>query len=164
MVFQDKWIRIPYDGTSVSFDLINGAKVQNQEQSSDIRVTLTRTPINIIRGRQKFDWHATIEAIDGGLIEAEGDFMYLAPEQGYKPRIEIQVNANDPKWSADRKISFFIHNRAGRQYGRITLEFNTGSDQPTTGFGFVSYINPSGSRVLEYDPFKRIIPGKKKAQ
>jgi hypothetical protein len=54
------------------------------------------------------------------------------------------------EWSAHKSLTFYLKSRGN--YGRVTLEFRTDSDQKTTGFGFQSFINPSGSRNLEYDP------------
>ncbi|MEQ2008542.1 MAG: carboxypeptidase-like regulatory domain-containing protein [Limisphaerales bacterium] len=165
MAFHDARIKIPYDGTAVVFDLVKGEQVLDPGQPGDLRVTLIRSPLNISPGQTRFDWQATIEAIDGGLIESHDEFMFLAPEGGYQPKIVLGAAANDPKWTANRKVSFYIHNRGGRNYGRVTLEFNAGWwNQPKTGFGFQSFINPAGSRVLEYDPLKRIIPGRQKAK
>ena len=165
MAFQDVRIKIPYDGTAVVFDLVKGVQVPDPGQPGDIRVTLLRSPLNIMPGQRKFDWQATIEAIDGGLKESQDEFMFLAPEAGYQPKIVLGFAGDDPKWTADRKVSFYIHNRGGQNYGRVTLEINAGWwNQPKTGFGFQSYINPAGSRVLEYDWAKRIIPGKGKAK
>ena len=165
MAFHDTRIKIPYDGTAVVFDLVKGEQVLNPDQQGDLRVTLFRSPLNIAPGQTRFDWQATIEAIDGGLIESNDEFLFLAPEGGYQPKIVLGAAANDPTWTANRKVTFYIHNRGGRNYGRVTLEFNAGWwNQPKTGFGFQSYVNPAGSRVLEYDPLKRIIPGRQKAK
>lgn len=165
LAVNDVRIKIAYDGTPTVFDLVKGVQVTDTNQPGDIRVTLIRAPLNITPGQRNFDWHATIEAIDGGLKESQDEFMFLAPEGGYQPRIVLGAAGNDPKWTADRKVSFYIHNRGGQNYGRVTLEINAGWwNQPKTGFGFKSYINPAGSRVLEYDWAKRIIPGKEKGK
>ena len=165
MAFHDVRIKIPYDGTTVVFDLVKGVQVSDTGQPGDLRVTLIRSPLNIAPGQTRFDWQATIEAVDGGLIESHDEFMFLAPEGGYQPKITLGAAASDPMWTANRKVSFYLHNRGGRNYGRVTLEFNAGWwNQPKTGFGFQSYVNPAGSRVLEFDPLKRIIPGRQKAK
>ena len=125
-------------------------------EDGDIRITLTRIPAQIKRGQQKYDWTASVEAIDGGVIESNDDFMYSAPETGYVSKLNIGVTAIDANWSADKKVSFFLKSRSGSNYGRVTLEFMTDSEKPKTGFSFHSVINPSGSRNLEYDPLQNM--------
>jgi hypothetical protein len=57
--------------------------------------------------------------------------------------------ATDENWTPDFIISFYFKSRGN--FGRVTLEFRTGSDKATTGFSYHSLINPTGSRNLEYD-------------
>jgi hypothetical protein len=150
IIHHQKNIRIPYDGTPIIFDLSKGKKV-NPGEIGDLRVTLRRTPLQIERGKQKYDWIATIDAIDGGVIESKDDFMNLAPENGYEPGLEIKMLANDPNWKPNVTVPIYLKSRGGKHYGRVTLEFRTGSDRDTTGFTITSYINPAESRNLEYD-------------
>ena len=158
LVHQSKTVRIPYDGTTVGFDLIQGRMSSDVDDSQDIRVTLLRTPIEIKRGRQKYDWVATVESVNGGVIESRDEFMYLAPEMDYQPKIEIQMLASEPGWTTDKRIAVYVKSRGGKCYSRVFLDFRTGSDQKGTGFSFDAYVNPAGSRNLEYDPNKRIDP------
>lgn len=140
--------RIPYDGTPVVFNLKYGHMLANGS-SGDLKVTLLRNPLKIKLGQRNYEWRATLEAINGGLIESNDEFMYLAPESGYQPKIEISMPANAPKWSATKKISFY--QKTGSDYARVTVEFRTDSDREKTGFTIDSYLNPNGSRNLEYD-------------
>jgi hypothetical protein len=142
--------RIPYDGSTVYFDLQKSRQVP---AGGDIKVTLLRTPLQIKRGQEKYDWTATIEAIDGGLIVSSDEFMYQAPETGYKSSLTISVSAKDAKWSSDQHVFFYLKSRG--MYARVQAEFMTDSDKPMTGFEVSAYINPSGSRNLEYDPLNR---------
>lgn len=148
--------RIPYNGTSVNFDLQRGAEVKS---GGDIRVTLTRTPLQINRGQQKYDWIATVEAIDGGVIESGDEFMYRAPENGYEPKLMVSVSADDPNWSSEKGVAFYLKSRGGTTYSRVKAEFFTDSEKPTTIFNVESYTNPSGSRNLEYDSLQDVIEG-----
>lgn len=145
--------RIPYDGTPVYFDLL---KAQETARGGDIKVTLTRTPLNIKRGRERYDWTATIEPVDGGVIASTDEFMYLAPEAGYEPKLVVFMSADDPAWSPQKSVSFYLKTKG--KYARIRAEFATDSEKPKTGFMLGAYINPSGSRNLEYSPAQNL-PG-----
>ncbi|MCI0553940.1 MAG: carboxypeptidase-like regulatory domain-containing protein, partial [Anaerolineae bacterium] len=155
LIVQSKSIRIPYDGTPVLLDLTRGRQVTAEGQA-DIRIKLARTPLEIKRGQQKFDWVVQIDALDGGLIHSMEEFMNTAPETGYERGLEIQMLATDPEWRSNLSVPLYLQIKGGKQFGRLRLNFRTDSDQPKTGFNFETYINPTGSRNLEYDPAKRI--------
>jgi len=150
LVSQDKDTRIPYDGTPVAFDLLTGQKNVGGSATGDLRVTLVRNPLNITSGyRNAFEWHATIEAIDGGLIQSDDDFMYDAPEEGYQPKIQIDMPADTNKWASIYDISFLAKTRGGNVYSRVKFEFRVDSPKPETGFTITSAANPTGSRNLQ---------------
>lgn len=155
LVIRNKDIRIPYDGTSVNLDLIVGALIPS---GGDVRITLKRTPLQVKRGQQKFDWNIRLEAVDGGfvLIDDQTPYPYEAPEQGYQLILDIDERADDPKWTAYRKMTFYLKSRGGKNHGLVKLDFRTDSERERTGFSFKSFINTSGSRNLEYDPDKQI--------
>jgi len=153
LVMREADTRIPYDGTPVNFDLVSGRKTTG---GGDIRVTLLRNPQDIQLGQRNFEWTATVEAVEGGLVESEDPFMYLAPESGYLPRLVIHMSPDDPNWTDERAVAFYLKSRGGRNFGRVKLEFMTGSNKPTTGFSFDSSVNPNGSRNLEYDPAQSV--------
>lgn len=160
LIFYHKNTRIPYDGTPITLDLAKGKYSTDVNAAGDLRITLLRSPLKIKWGTRNFDWQATIDAIDGGIIETKDEFMYRAPVEGYLPRIEIKMASGDPNWTSHKELSFYLKSQGGKHYSRVTVEFRTDSDQETTGFTFTSYINPTGSRNLEYDPAKEIKPGK----
>lgn len=148
LVRQDKNFRIPYDGSPVSFDLMEGKEVA--AASADVRIVLLRNPLERKwDSREKYDWTATIEILDGGIVESDDEFPFEAPKDGYVATAQIRVQATDSDWTPDKQISFYLKSRG--KYGRVTLNFRTGSSKPKTGFGFQSSINPTGSRNLEYD-------------
>jgi hypothetical protein len=150
LISQDKDTRIPYDGTPVVFDLLTGQKNTGDSATGDLLVTLTRNPLNIPSGyRNEFEWHATIEAIEGGLIQSDDEFMYSAPETGYQPRIQIDMPASATNWANIYNISFFAKTRGGSVYSRVKFVFRVDSPKPQTGFTITSSANPSGSRNLQ---------------
>jgi len=146
---------IPYNSTPTSFDLIEGRAVGN---NGDLRVTLVRSPQQIQWGQRNYDWTVTIEALDGGLIASSDEQMYRAPADGYQPRVVVHMPANDPNWTDSKDVAVYLKLRGGKYYGRGELKFMVGSDRPTTPFSITSFINPTGSRNLEYDPLQTVVP------
>jgi hypothetical protein len=89
-----------------------------------------------------------LEGANGGLLETNEEFPYFAPETGYKPRFEMQLDAANPEWTPLVKKQFFIRSRGGQLYGRILIEvhaiYNVHSAVE------VNYtLNPAGSRDLQ---------------
>lgn len=145
-----KATRVPYDGTPMIFDLLKGKKSTDTNAQSDIRVTLTRNPLKRPLGsKEKYDWTADLEAIDGGIIASDDEFMYLAPEIGYQPRLEMRMMRTNVDWTPNWSVSFYLKSRGGQCYGQISVEFMTDSSEATTGFTITSALNPDGSRNLQ---------------
>lgn len=143
---------IPCDGTPLTFDLLTGKKDGKQ---SDIRVSFWRNPLHIVQDKQKYDWKLVIESTDGGLIRSDDEFMYVAPEDGYQPKIEIAMAATNSNWVIKENASFYLKSRGGKHYARINLQLTTNYEPPPTGLTIESWLNPNGSRNLEFDRSKR---------
>ena len=145
---------IPYDGTTTSFDLMEGRAVTS---GGDLRVTLLRNPQVIQWGQRNYEWTVTIEAFDGGLIASSDEQMYRAPVEGYQPRLVVHMSASDPNWTDSKDVAVYLKLRGGKYYGRSELKLMVGADRPVTPFSITSFINPSGSRNLEYDPLQNVV-------
>lgn len=148
---KSKSVSVLADGAPVSFDLHTGEKVGS---GGDLRVTMVRTPQQIEHGQKGFEWSVTAAIEGGGLIETKAEQPYYAPESGYESRFEFHMSANDPQWAANITRAFFIKLKDGN-YGRITLEFYPGFYQ--AGVSFHSFINPAGSRNLEYNSLQDVV-------
>ncbi len=159
MIFVRQTGGIPCDGTSTNFDAFTGLRTSSNH---NFKVTFTRVPLHPTKG-QRYDNTLKLEIIGGGILATDDEFTYLAPEEGYEPSVTIERKAGDPAW--DRYITrcFYFKTKEG-YYGRMKVELATFFEPPPTQFGYESWINPSGSRVLEYDPLKRAIPGKLKSK
>jgi hypothetical protein len=145
---------IPYDGTPITFDLTTGKK----SDSGDLKVTLIRDPLKIKRGRDHFDWDVDIEIAGGGLVESHDIYPYEAPESGYVADFEFSVKKDDPHWTQKLVQEFYVLTNKG-QYGRMHFDLTTDSDRPEgTGFEVEVYLNPSGSRDLEFDRKQQVKP------
>lgn len=136
---------IPCDGVPIHFDLRKGEKVPS---GGDLQVSLRREPLHIQRGKP-FTWKLTIEAIDGGLLETTDEFMYRAPEGGYQPKVEYMMPANDPSWTALKRVFFYAKSQHGNHYARVDFELVADFEPPPTCITIVSCLNATGSRNLE---------------
>ncbi len=132
-------------GKIYTLDLIQGEKFVG-ETVGDLRVSITRA--SDAKPREKYQWSFSIEAIGGGLLESDDEFMYLAPESGYEPKIEMQLDPDNSDWKGEITKQFFIRARNGQVYGRVQVTiysiYNVHSAIE------VNYaINPNGSRNLQ---------------
>jgi hypothetical protein len=143
--------RIPYDGTTAVFDLTNGKKNPN----GILQITLLRNPLNVRRGKDHFDWTFKIEIPAGGLLTENDSYPNWAPDNGYQAIFLKTVNATDSPWQARFIQNFYFKDAAGN-YGRLFVDVTTDSDTADTGMRIESWVNPSGSQNLEFDPAKRI--------
>jgi hypothetical protein len=139
---------IPYDGTSVVFDTTTGKESSN----GDLRVSLLRSPLQVRRSGQGFDWRAKIEMLHGGLIAEDAPYPYWAPESGYERFFEINMSSNNVSWFSKLTQNFYIKNDRG-QYGRMLVIVYSALTPARIKCDFV--INPSGSQNLEPESEKK---------
>ena len=124
-------------------------------------------------GEQGFAWKTSVEVVGGGLIRAgERDYYNLAPESGYVPRFEFtqeaqsvrDAQAEKIKWTWTERLSdvFFVSSRDGKNFARVTLRIMANADRKEgdniAAVRTVVWLNPNGSRNLEFDPKKVIQP------
>jgi hypothetical protein len=146
--------RVPYDGNKAEFDLISGRKANG----GDLQITLTRSPLNIRRGIDRFDWNVVIKEAGGGLLVASDPYPNEAPEGGYVPSFEYGVTMGAQDWTQRLTKTFYIVTAKGT-YGRVNVDLTVDSErQDGTGITIESWLNPSGSRNLEFDPTQAIKP------
>lgn len=134
--------KIPYDGTPVTIS----TAAQKIDPNGDFRVTLLRSPLEVRRSGQLFDWALRIEMLQGGLV-AEGDpYPFWAPSDGYEQSFETNINTNNVPWNSTISQDFYIKNATG-QYGRMRVNVYSALTPAKIKFEF--WINPSGSHNLE---------------
>lgn len=132
-------------GKVYTLDLISGRKIEG-EAGGDLKVIITRPPD--AQPRDKYQWSFSIEAVQGGLIESDDEFMFLAPQSGYQPTFAMQLDPSNPTWSIEVPKQFFIRTRDGRIYGRIQV--NIYSIYNVHSAIEINYtINPNSSRNLQ---------------
>ena len=151
MAHADFYSRVPYDGTPAIFNLATGKKAPD----GDLRITLLRSPLKIKREIDKHDWTVKIEMANGGLLVESDPYPNWAPDKGYQSSFESGMSATNVLWSGKFEGKFYFKNARG-QFGRLFIILFTDSLRPDTGIGIKTWINPSGSQNLEFDPKKQI--------
>lgn len=101
------------------------------------------------------DWRAKISVPGGGLQVTDEEFAFLAAESGYRPSLLLDHDTpKPPAWMELYEGGvFFVKTPTG--FGRVELKMIPGKDW----MRLTSYVNPSGSRNLEFDPARPIKSG-----
>jgi hypothetical protein len=134
---------IPHDGTPTTFDIAT----QKKSPDGDLRVTLSRSPLEIPRGLlHPYDWTVKIEMLHGGLIAENDPYPYFAPDSGYEPSFEFNMSSNTVPWTHELKQNFYIQSSHG-QYGRMLVTVYTDLTPARVRFDF--WLNASGTQNLE---------------
>jgi hypothetical protein len=136
-------VQLRRDGTPLDIDLARceiGAPGTGQ-----LRLEFNGTQIE--KTTRKFDWDLRLSVLGGGLVESEEEFNFEAPETGYQPAVEISMPSSAEDWQSEVRRKYFVRLKDGR-YGRFELRLLARNGV----YKIISYINPSGSRQLEFDP------------
>lgn len=142
--------RVPYDGTSATFDLLTGKK----SDTGDLKITLLRNPVQLKPGQDHYEWNVKIEILGGGIIQSHDPYPYEAPETGYQPEFDFAQTKDGQNWTRELQGVFYVH--TATDYGRVRIDLFTDAQRPDTGLTVEAYVNPSGSRNLEWDSKNQI--------
>ena len=99
-----------------------------------------------------YDWSCRVTVPGGGLAPRKGD-DFEAPEEGFNESDFFRVTKTDPRWTDRVERQYFVK-LPDQTYARLTFQMMAGGRY--NFFVLESYLNPSGSRNLEYDPAKEI--------
>lgn len=142
-----------YDGRGVYYDLQRGSLTEQPASGSALRFSFERSESP--QGKP-FDWKWKVEAVKSVLQESKDEFAQLAPEEGYTNSWQISETANTQPFPRSAQVRFYVRTADGR-FARVDLELthpNLRSVGPSLTIN--SFLNPSGSRNLEYDRKKVI--------
>jgi hypothetical protein len=134
------------DGTQSYLDLSTARAALTPP--GDLTVQCTRSGQN---AEKKFDWTFSLGVVGGGIIESTNEFMFLAPDSGYKPSFQISHRINEPDWTWQEKRRFFVRSQDGKHYARIMITIMPGYGQ-NAAYDLEWYLNSDGSPNLESDP------------
>lgn len=154
LVQSGRHIDISPDGIPITVDLLTRKLVAD---GGDIIIKLKHQTWPHGAVVEHYDWRAEIDAVEGGFIDADQRIgnMLLAPESGYLPSLVITMAAKQSDWSKTVTKNVYLKSR-GNIYSRLVINIECNPIQPTSTVQLGWWLNPSGSRNLEYDPAKRI--------
>ena len=100
--------------------------------------------------RRDYNWKYTLRIPEGGFVEKEDGFNFIAPESGYCEEVKIE---NGPQWVWYKKKFYFVKFSNGL-HGIFEIHAEPGVKGT---FSFQALINPNpNSRNLEYEREKII--------
>jgi hypothetical protein len=127
------------------FDLAKGRVVKFGD--GDLQVQYELSDKQAARRGKRFDWKLTVSVRNGGLLESTNEFDFFAPDLGYLPTYELFMSASSDLWLSEVHKTFFA-SLPGGMYARISMRLLARNGI----FTYDAFVNPSGSRNLEYDP------------
>ena len=117
-------------GGDLSFNIITGAK-----------------------GQYGPDFTITITAMNGAAFAFSADeFMNSAPEGGYQTAVVFNKLSSEQGYNRVQPYRFYVKTRS-RKYAAVDgdITIREGLSEGKAGFHAIVYLNPSGSRNLEFD-------------
>lgn len=141
-----KTFSISISGKPLELNLKTGQTVPVGQ--GDLMLEFIRTPLEETTNRNFFDWSLKLTPRNGGLIASTREFDFVAPEHGYQPidLIDMPVSLA-AEWQGHLRRQYFLRFADGN-YARIRFDL-----RPSNGsLKIESFLNPSGSRNLEFDP------------
>ena len=138
--------RIAKDGTPVFLDLVRGSvflSPQGQLKLECLTMDKERD------AEKRYDWTFSITVPNGGVFESTNEFDFVAPSEAYSPsNVFVMRKEMGADWSSKLEKNYFLKLGNGT-FGRMRLTMISGGDH---FFKIESFVNPSGSRNLEFDP------------
>jgi hypothetical protein len=132
------------DGEPTEISLRDGNL--NSAGQADLRVEFQAGP-PLSNFPSRISWQCRVTIPSGGLIQTDEEFPFLAPEDGYQLADQWRIDATN--WTQEVDRQYYVKLQDGN-FGRIKLRVKGVPDRAY--FRMESFLNPSGSRNLEYDP------------
>jgi hypothetical protein len=144
---EGKQYSLPRDGTPTEIDLASGRKTAPGQGNLVIECFVDDA---VTQRGAKFDWSCRLTVPKGGILLSTNEFDFIALESGYTPSAEIEARASDENWQRSLTRKYFLHLPDGH-YARMIFSINAWENPFCE---IEAFVNPSGSRNLEYDPNK----------
>lgn len=150
MYFWNKLKKLTVDGQKVWFDTKSGKFGASGDVAFSTKRGATYAP-------RQFDWSLLIEAAPGGGVAlSKEELMFEAPEGGYEPSWTQDIGGKDASYTISKGVNFYLKTPDGK-YAAIKAEIGH-MTIPEGEVNLSAYVNPSGSRNLQYDAKKRLAP------
>lgn len=102
------------------------------------------------------DWSVVVKPLGGGVFETSDVFMNEAPNEGYIPSWDISFKKGAPGFRTEVEKHFYVKSRNGKAYSKVEMRFLPYYKDDVDVIEIKAWLNPNGSRNLQYDPSKRI--------
>jgi hypothetical protein len=157
---------VTWDGNFKQFDLYeslidragephpHGTDSNPLGTDGELMVKATRGIEFTNNGIREFNWTATLEITNGGLIAFNEPYPYIAPSEGYQTSVTLAGPTNFVDWGNGLRQGFYFKSSAGQAYGRMVIRMRAGRNHAS--FDADIYLNPTNSRNLEFDWSKHI--------
>ena len=149
LVALDKNFQISISGKPLEIDLRTG-KIGPIGQAKVIMEFVKQAPVKT--DERIYDWSFKITVPNGGLFLVADAFDFNAPEVGYVSSDFIEMKSSAAgNWQNRMQRQYFLKLPDG-VFARIVLDLMAYNGS----LKIKAFVNPSGSRNLEYDPAKAI--------
>jgi hypothetical protein len=99
-----------------------------------------------------YDWIFRMTVPNGGLVLSTNEFDFFAPEREYESLALVEMKASlGDQWQSRMKREYFLKLPDGN-FARVALDLMSHNGS----LRIQAFVNPSGSRNLEFDPAKQI--------
>jgi hypothetical protein len=145
LITGEKKFQIIPDGRPYVIDLTKGSI--DQSGDGDLKIWVKR-PDQVTSGKH-YDWSCEIDAVNGGLQNADSYSMYSAPTSGYGQSFQYEQKVGSGWGDSTGTKRFYVMLHNGQIYGHISIEIYAYYNDQIPGMVRISYaVNPSGSRIL----------------
>jgi hypothetical protein len=132
-------LAVPMDGATVRVDLL----LRKAAENGPLEVSQIKPDYKV--WQQAAEWSFRMTIPDGGFVEQHDKFAFEAPETGYQPTVQLEMERGQASWSTSLKRDYYIRFGMPPLYGRLHLETSI----TEKGARLTYAINPDGSRNLE---------------
>ena len=142
------------DGTPHYLDLTTGKKTVGGSVAGDLEVQFVRSAASSVP--QDFSWSLVLKGVGrAGLVEANEEFAFTAPEAGYLSSIEYHYDFGTSDYKRELTKKYYVRGSDGKLYARLEATILPKYNDESA-IDLRVFLNPSGSRNLEYDEGKQI--------
>ena len=134
------------DGRIYTIDFLKD-KITAQEGKlgGDLHISFFREGTTRANGTS---WNVSIEAVQGGVMETDDRYTYVAPESGYNNAWSYEIHRTKYRLP-DKEAKFYFHSRNGGTYGSLNIRFVPFNSTDKARLHIEYRVNPNGSRILE---------------
>jgi len=84
--------------------------------------------------------------------------MNVAPEDGYQSKIVLSYKKENENYASKVKKKYYLKSKNGHSYAHLEMDIRPFFNDNVAAIRMIYWLNPNGSRNLQYDPQKRIWP------